>query len=429
MSYNAIVCKLSNVRKHPNADKLLLASAQGYQVIVGLNHKDGDLGVFFGEGGCLTEAMCHNNNLFSHKEKNKDVTVAGFFGDNGRVRAQKFRGEISEGFWAPLEVLIWAGDLPGVKDGDQFDTFGGHKICQKYYTPATLRAMGSGNKRQEKQVDKYDYSMLLKHYDTKQIRDNGHRIPVGAVLYISEKIHGTSGRTGHIKVEKRLSKFKTWWNKHLPMKFNNSEWIHVSGTRNTTIRPGEHYSGGFYENTNFRGTVHDMIRLIGLKKGETLYYELVGFTENGATIMPAHDVEDKALAKKYGNKMVYKYGCADKQLKIRVYRITQTNEDGYQVELSWPQVVARCKTLGLQTVPHLIGPLVYTGDLDELLETLKKHADGPSTMDSDHIREGVVVRVEHEDMMDAFKYKGYHFCELEGIRKNSDDYVDPEEIA
>lgn len=189
MSYNAIVCKLSNVRRHSNADRLNVASANGNQVIVGLDHKDGDLGIFFGEGGALTEAMCHNNNLFSHKEKNKDQTISGFFGDSGRVRAQKFRGEISEGFWAPLNVFDWTGQH-ALADGDQFDFLGGHKICQKYYTPATLKAMGSGNKKQEKQVDKYNYSMLLKHYDTKQVRDYINRIPVDAVLYVSEKIHG-----------------------------------------------------------------------------------------------------------------------------------------------------------------------------------------------------------------------------------------------
>jgi hypothetical protein len=50
-------------------------------------------------------------------------------------------------------------------------------------------------------------------------------------------------------------------------------------------------------------------------------------------------------------------------------------------------------------------------------------------LDNDHIREGVVLRVEHPAMFDAFKFKGWVFCDLEGIRKNSDDFIDQEEIA
>jgi hypothetical protein len=428
MSYNALVCKLSNIRRHSNADRLQVCSVNGYSVVIGLDQTDGDLGVFFGEGGKLSEEMCYNNNLFTHKEKNKDITLGGFFGDSGRVRAQRFRGEISEGFWTPLSFLDWAGDTSKLKDGDQFDTFCGHKICEKYYTPATLRQLNS-NKQQKKQIDKYNYSMLVKHYDTKQVRDYVNKIPVGSIISISEKIHGTSGRTGFIKTEKRLRGFKALWNKFFPVKFNTSEWVVVSGTRNTVMRPNEHYDGGFYVDTNFRGVAHEDIKSRGLKRGETLYYELVGYTDNLNPIMSSHSIEDKSLAKKYGSKMVYKYGCQEGEFKIRVYRITQTNEDGYQVELSWPQIVSRCKELGLTTVPHLVGPLVYDGDKEKLLDILKKNADGPSTEDASHIREGVVVRVEHSEMWEALKYKGFWFCTLEGLRKNSDDFIDEEEIA
>lgn len=35
------------VRPHPNADRVQLADAGGYQVVVGLDVRDGDLGVLF----------------------------------------------------------------------------------------------------------------------------------------------------------------------------------------------------------------------------------------------------------------------------------------------------------------------------------------------------------------------------------------------
>lgn len=39
------------------------------------------------------------------------------------------------------------------------------------------------------------------------------------------------------------------------------------------------------------------------------------------------------------------------------------------------------------------------------------------------------MRVEDENMFDIFKYKGFDFCHLEGIKKNDDTWVDLEEIS
>jgi len=51
MAYKAMIAKLTNVRPHPNADRLQLATLEGYQVIIGLNHKEGDVGIFYPTDG------------------------------------------------------------------------------------------------------------------------------------------------------------------------------------------------------------------------------------------------------------------------------------------------------------------------------------------------------------------------------------------
>lgn len=61
--------------------------------------------------------------------------------------------------------------------------------------------------------------------------------------------------------------------------------------------------------------------------------------------------------------------------------------------------------------------------------SLRKPQRGSSTLDDGHIREGVVVRVEGPGVDFHLKYKSFWFCELEGIAKNKDDYVDPEDIS
>src|SRR3989338_6301269 len=104
MTYKAIVCKLTNVRKHPGADRLNLASILGNQIVVGLDSKDGDVGVYFGVDGQLASDFATVNDLV--RRKNPDGTPAGgMFDENRRVRAQKFRTEKSEGFFAPLSYF------------------------------------------------------------------------------------------------------------------------------------------------------------------------------------------------------------------------------------------------------------------------------------------------------------------------------------
>ena len=51
MSYKAIVTRLSNVRPHPNADRVKLATCHGNQVVIGLDSNEGDLGVYFPSDG------------------------------------------------------------------------------------------------------------------------------------------------------------------------------------------------------------------------------------------------------------------------------------------------------------------------------------------------------------------------------------------
>lgn len=463
--YKALVCKLSNVRNHPNADKLKLASVVGYQVVVGLDAKDGDMGVFFGADGKLSHIHLMRNNLYNTNPETNEK-MGGYFGKNGRVRAQKFRGETSDGFWQEISAFQWCGEFK-LKEGDSFDEINGNKICEKYYTPATLMAMRRGEKqkgnlakiykrfkkasflrktylifwfifmviRNKLQITKKeDFYNFKQHYDTKQLRDNISTIPKGSVLYISEKCHGTSGRTGRLYI-------KTVYNgvfSFVVRLFKKPRWMYVTGTRRTVMN-NSNIRDGYYRNTTFRKSIHDEIVRRGLHKGETLYYEIVGFTDKKSGIMGTYRSNDKKLVKMFGKDMIFSYGCEQygqtwpgtkgipREQNVLVYRITMTNEDGVVHELSWQQVKKRCEYLGIDTVPELKSCIFIDKEL--LINDCLSFADGASTLDNRHIREGVVVRVEHAEMDNAFKWKGFHFCEMEGIRKNSDDYVDLEEIS
>ncbi len=478
MAYEAIVARV-HTRPHPNADRLLLGTVAGSQVVVGKDTVDGELGVFFPTDGQLSPDMCAANNLYSEVALTKlmeqeiikgwraNVTDGpakfGFFSDKRRVRAQSFRGEKSDGFWCPLSYFKWTGAvvdvigdyrpgdgdqfvLKGLNEGDTFTELNGLPICNKYETQATRNARSSAKigKRQ------HDNKCFPKHSDTVQFRFVADKIPADAVCYITEKLHGTSGRYGLVLDDRDLQPWHGFVNRMLrrmglsPL-FAEREYRYLNGSRNVILEKS--VGGGYYGSNEFR---HRAVENLTLRKGEVIYFEIVGsiprsvLTDTMRTecryIMDPQPVKEelKHLSKQYGPMMVYKYGCAEAEQKMFVYKIISMNEDGEGVELSWPQMVRRCGELGLQTVPLLKGPftphlLTDTDHPDEAKERLttivQYFTEGASTLDSSHIREGVVLRVESAEGTQHIKNKSWTFGVLEGYIKDLDTYVDTEEAA
>lgn len=182
--YSATICRIKNVRKHPTADRMLLASACGFQVIVGLNTAENTLGIFFPSDGALSRMFAEKNDLIRRTENG--VKCGGLFDDNCRVRAQKLRGQISEGFWCELSYLekIDAKATAKLKEGDELTELNGIPICNKYITPATRHQINRQKKTPRKNP------RFKEHVETAQFRKCVGSIPVGALIYISEKIHG-----------------------------------------------------------------------------------------------------------------------------------------------------------------------------------------------------------------------------------------------
>lgn len=449
MSYKAIVCKI-RTRPHPNADKIQLGVAHGYQVVVSLDTVDGELGVYFPTDGQLSEEMCLANDLISYRD-DSGIKKGGFFSPKRRVRAQKFRGEKSEGYWCPISHFAFTEyNLDDLAEGSQFDELNSIPICNKYYTPATKQQMG-------KQGFKRVNAIFHKHKDTKQFKYESGHIHKNAIIYLTEKMHGTSGRTGHLMDTKKYKR-SFWQRVALALQGKNSDATfkvsgmdYLTGTRNTILRDKSQMT--FYGNEEFRFIMADRLR-DNLHEGETVYYEIVGYTTTGQDIMNPVDtsvVGDKDFTKAFGKRMVYKYGCVPTQCDMYVYRITMTNNQGDTIDLPWEQVKRRCNELCVKYVPEFkfyltsakvdefnltvdddsntVKPYIYDGDADLLTSILDEFVDGPSTIDSTHIREGVGIRVEDCNGVHFLKYKSHAFGMLEGYIKEKDDYVDMEEVS
>lgn len=435
MSYKAIVTKLTNVRPHSNADKVQLATCQGNQVVIGLESTEDDLGIYFPSDGQLSVSFCHFNNLFRKGEMNSNSEKTGMFDENRRVRAQKFRGEISDGFWIPLSLVTLAG-VNSLKEGDEFDILDGEEICSKYVNQATLKI---ARENQGKKTKRAKSSIMFKeHFDTGHFGKNLHEFDYDQTIIITEKLHGTSGRIGHVQVERDLN-WKEKIAKKLGIKVQETEWKYLNGTRRVVI---EESKGLQYHDPTIRDKAFKLFEG-NLRKGETVFFEIVGFESTGASIMPKVDtskMNDKEFSKLYDKTMTFSYGCSETESKVYVYRMTLSDEDGHIVDYSWNDVVKRCNELGVNHVPHM-----RTLTLNELNEALKENGKvddrdikdnfsrmvelfgaGPSTLDGKHIREGVCVRIEGGLNNKTFKFKSFEFKVLEGIIKDS-GVVDAEE--
>ncbi len=425
MSYTALVASLKNLRKHPNADRLMLADAAGSTIIVGTENFEGELGIFFPEGGQLSEAHCAANDLVGRVDAAGN-RAGGFFTEKRRVRAVRLRGVASEGFWQSMPAFVWTGAplnmLNQLHEGDELCSLNGQELCCRYETPAQRRAhvQGGPKKRTTRQSTKY----FPKHFDTPQFRHvREFLFAPGDVVYITTKAHGTSQRVGNVLDPDALKPWQLWINKHIYPLFP-VPYRYLVGTKNVILRDGK--GGGWYGTDEFR---YRAIEGIVLHKGEMLYMELVGDVAAGTPVMPSQPIEDKALKAKYGPVMHYRYGCAPGEVKVLVYRITRTNEDGVVTELSWPQVKQRCAELGLQPVADMMFPFCVLDDHAALGDTLDSLLEGPDPLDSTHIREGIVIRVENELGVRWAKHKSFEFKRLEGLIRDSDSFVDPEEVA
>lgn len=419
------------VRPHPNADRLALGTVGGFQVVIGKDVPDNSIGLFFSSELKLSDEFVDANKL-----RKRD---GGYFSDDpgkARVRAQRFRGEKSDGYFCSLESLAFTkGDISKLKVGDIIDEFNGVKICEKYISPATARAMANRDRQSRKALPNFP-----KHYDTDQLAYYVNQIPAGSVIWTTLKLHGTSGRTGYIVDE---SKKRTWLDKIL--RRNRPGFELVSGTRNTVL--GQ-YSGE--SSKDFRRRAEELFK-DRLYENEIAYYEIVGYEDEHTPIMGRHHFSkfnDKEIAK-WGDNVTYSYGCLPGTFEVYLYRITQMTKDRYgmpvQVDLPWPAVRKRAFEMGIKTPPELSTAFIHAEPLtrqatvdpvdrqafDKLLvDHANNHADGPDLIDPSHPREGVVLHIlTPEGKVYALKHKGLTFKIGEGIAKEADDYVDTEEIA
>lgn len=445
------VVQINELNPHSNADRLQIATIFGASVIVGLDVKIGDLGVYFPIDLQLSEEYCAQNNLVRKKDEYGN-NVGGYLDpDKRNIRAMKLRGEKSEGLFMPLESLRYTGETK-FEVGNKIEILNGHEICRKYIPKTNVRQghVSEGNHTRKKSVP--IAPLFAEHADTEQLAYNLAAFKPGDQIEITLKMHGTSGRTGY------LPKFqgykRTFWDRIMRREGTPIyDWGYVTGTRRVVLHDFD--EGGYYGNNAFRAP-HAKFFEGKLHKGETVYYEIVGFTDTGAPIMASvanSKISDKEFTKQYGKETVFSYGCVPNphfmgvsQSACYVYRMTMTNEDGDVVEYTPDFMRYRCEQMGAKCVPvfakatidkegvHIYNedPYGYPHETDCVGDTVRvvaeKYYDGPDPVGKTHVREGVVIRIINRPKFCAYKHKNFSFKVLEGIAKDLAAAPDMEEV-
>lgn len=321
----AVVAYLKNLTAIEGADKIVQADVvlnniKITQVVTAVSTAENTKVVYFDSNLCLSDAMI---------KKYPDLGT--YLAKGNRVRTIKLKGVISNGLAVKVDSFYVYDSPSAFFEGLSFTHLGGIEICKKYTPPPKkVSGMGSGKKGKGRKpaISRLVDGQFHFHVDTAQLLKNAHRLKPDSVISISRKLHGTSAIASNclVKTKRRgLGKLLFW--KELPRQYDT---LYAS---RSVIKNGE-LGADFY---GFDLWKEAGVRFFKdkLAQGETVYYEIVGFTPSGSCIQKGYD-----------------YGCEPTEFKIFVYRFTKKGPDGHIVEYSWQAVKERCLELGATSVPE-----------------------------------------------------------------------------
>ena len=431
VNYLAKVVRIENFKPHtdPEVTRLKCCVIDGFNIICGIDSEPG-LYIYFPTACCINPDFLRYANLYRHKELNNDPEQSGMFDDNGRVKAIRLRGELSEGFILPAIMLEnYIVSVTNVnyesEEGIEFDSVeheGKTFWINKKYIPKNTRTPGmpgSGNSRgkQPKGLDKLIENQFRFHYDTTLIKKCPNVIKPNDLISITEKVHGTSTIHARVLCKRELTwkqKIARWLTGH---EFDDYDYLYSSRTVIKNRHYNKNVTDGFY-GVDVWAEADKIIKPF-LQKGMTIYAEIVGFLPNGGYIQKGYD---------YGCTMPmggsYKLG---EHFKVLVYRITMTNVDGVVHEFSAREVQQYCKNIGLDCVteyyygfakdlyPELDPSEHWSENFISKLANDKRfymEMNSPTCI-SKVPHEGVVIKSENM-RSEAFKLKCFAFLDKEG---------------
>lgn len=380
-NYAATIVRINELHSLPGLDNLVGVAVFGHQA---LTQKDGiatgALRVAFTAETKLSTVYAGGNDLFRKKYGyNTDPEAEGYLEENARVKAIKLRGHRSDALLMPLSSLEVLGiDPTQLREGDTFDHINGIKVCEKY---EIRRPAGNANRQQPatRAISRVSPKDFPEHTTTANFWRNRNVINNDDYVTVTQKLHGTSARIGHIPVLRYTGIAGRILNKINP-RWNMKHAI-VAGSRKV-IKDG--HTPGYYDTDIWTHWAD----IIGHKipKDYMVFGEIIGWTRSS-------EGDPVPIQKNYT------YDLLEGDSQLYLYRVTYQGE-----ELLWEEVVEFAMNLGVRWVPELAtihGAHVdrYVDDLMDmrLFDVCKdtRFEDKPVALsDPKTVDEGVCVRQE-----------------------------------
>lgn len=401
-NYLAKIIVIEQLRKHENADSLMIATVDFQDVIVSDKTQIGKPYIYFPIESAINVDFLAHTNSFRDTTLNNDPQVKGFFEKTGRVRAVKLRGIPSMGYLVPLSDME---DFVGASlyeyIGEEFDTIDDILIVKKYIVHT--REAREPKEGKKPRISRLVPGQVKLHVDTEQLRKNMFLIHQEDIISISDKTHGTSFWVSHVLVKKKIF----FWDRLLARWYPQIliDYDYVYGSRRVVKNEYETAEKDHFYEYDLWSDIKE--QLIGIPPGYTVYGEALGYTKTGAMIQEAYD-----------------YGCKPGEMKLEVYRVTNTGPDGTTIDLNPNQIVDFCRKFALTPVTYL-----YYGRARDLYPNIATtehwHENFLKNLELDYTEkdcqkcknkvpaEGVVLRKETLFGFEAYKLKSFRFLEWE----------------
>lgn len=461
--YCCSVVKVGELVPVENSDRLMQTRINGEAIVVNkADVKEGDVMLYVSNECQISGWFLGANNMYRHHTLNANMAeveerikadpdflktdeakaMVGYFEDNGRVRMIKLRGCPSFGVLFKPESLERAvPPIAGCIDfeaavGTDFDciecdtaiTWVGDKVLPfvRAYVPKRTEPRQHGQKGVSRwdRLNRMVPGQFKLHYDTAPLKKHLMDFKPQTEITVSVKMHGTSFICGNLltNIPLRFFKIRRWLNEHLHtnIKEARQEYGMIVSSRKVIKNEWSNatHPEGYYGQDIW--TEYGNITYPYLDKGITIYGEICGYlTDNAKMIQKDYD-----------------YGCRQGENVLMIYRATQ-HVDGVLKEYSIREVghlteviKARMSDAGDKNVGRIFNILnivLYQGTVANLIGEGGDMRDFPDKLaDLCNIekreplctghkvpREGVVVRIEGDEVPEAFKLKSLAFLEQE----------------
>lgn len=351
------ICKVVNVEKHPNADRLDLITVKGWLCVAGKDTiKKNDLVIYIPVDSVLPsdlEYIIFNDSQIKPK--------------NGRIKTVKIRGAISQGLVLPIGSLSAHYDFGKIIEGKDVKNI--LKITKFQPTEKAPFTTKLGQQTSKKQIN----PNFKKYTDINHLKNFPNAFGPDDEVVVTEKIHGTNFRAGYVPIHHH----KGWkkWFKKIQSFFDKKNFRHpgyefVFGSHNVQLQEKNKVNRQAIKSAqrHFKKNVYEeMVKKYNLREriypGMVLYGEIFG-----ANIQKNYT---------YGLKDDIDFICFD------------VMEHGKWLDFYIADLMAL--SCGIKCVP-----ILYIGKFKDI-ENIEMFFDGPSEISQQQkVREGFVIKTVEE---------------------------------